>query len=103
MQHQAAVHQYWQHDVVVLLLKAQDDLHVRDLVRGAELNGLSGTEKLHRFKGVVRRDTDVFEIETRCFVLKQNFHLRDGNLVSGFNRNSLHPLLIVGELGWYRQ
>jgi hypothetical protein len=50
----------------------------------------------------VRRDTDVFEIETRFFVLKQNFHLHDGNLVSGFNRNCLHPPLIVGELGWCR-
>ena len=87
---------------VRLLLKSQDDLHVRDLVRGAELDGLCGTEELHRIQGVVRCDPDVFEIEAGFFVLKQNFHLRDGNLVSGFNRNSLHPPLIVGELGWCR-
>jgi hypothetical protein len=86
----------------MLLLKSQNNLHVRDLVRRTELDGLGGTEELFRLKGVVRRDTDVFEIEPRFFVLKQNFHLRDGNLVSGFNRNAIHPPLIVGGLGWCR-
>lgn len=57
-----------------MLVEAEDDLHPDNFVCGTELNGLRGTHELHRISGVVRRDTDLFEVIPGLCVLKQNFH-----------------------------
>ena len=73
----------------MLLVKPQDDLHPSDLVERAELDGLGGTKELHRINSVMCRDTDVFEVEPRYFVLKQNFHR---HAITGFLVSTETPL-----------
>ena len=68
------IHSHRQNDVKVLLVEAEDNLHAGDLMSGAKLHGLRGTQEVHRFYSVTSGNSSCFEIKPRFFVLKQNFH-----------------------------
>jgi hypothetical protein len=84
----------------MLLVKVEDDLNSGDFVDGTELNGLGGTQKIHRFRAVARHHPGLFEIQLRLFVLEQNFHRFAAGSISSSRRDATQPQLIVVESGW---
>jgi hypothetical protein len=94
------IHRHRQYDVEMLLIESEDDLHPGYPMSQTELNGLRGTEEIHRFRPVTGCDASLFEIKPRIFVLKQNFHGFGVGLISFDQPEADPPLLIVAWSGW---
>jgi len=63
-----------EHDVVKLFLEFQDELDAVDFVGDTKVNGLGGTDKIHRPGWLTRPVANTFHVQTRLFLLKQNPH-----------------------------
>src|SRR5688572_28391960 len=50
------IHYHRQHDVELLFVESENDLHPGNLVSSAEFNGLSRTQKIHGFAAVTGRN-----------------------------------------------
>jgi hypothetical protein len=72
-----------EHDIILLLLEFQDQLHVRKLVGHAEIDGGSGAHKVQGSGAVAYPCADIFEVEARVFLLKQYSHTFHGSIAAG--------------------
>ena len=57
-----------------VLLEFEDELDTGDLVDNTKVYGLRGTDEIHRRRWLAGPVTNLFHVESRFFLLKQNPH-----------------------------
>lgn len=68
------IRHHGQHDIVKVFLEFKHELDAGDFVGDAEVNGLGGTDKIHRPGWLTRPVANIFYVQARLFLLKQNPH-----------------------------
>ena len=61
-------------NVVLMFLELQDELDALEFVAHAEVDGCSGTEKVHRFRRGTGPGFDILEVKASFFLLQKYSH-----------------------------